>query len=59
MKYFKRFKEPDGRWTEVTYEEALHSVLGSYRDCEDIRKLLETDATIIPCMYAEIWVTAN
>lgn len=58
MKYLKRFKTDD-RWIEITYEEALYYVLGSYRDCEEVRKLLETDNTLIPLMFSQIKVVAE
>lgn len=54
MKYTKRMK-PDGRVCEVSYEEALHSVLGTYNDTEEVRSML-TIGNFIPCAYADIRV---
>ena len=54
MKYFKRFKGED-EWVEVSKEKALWSVLGSYKDNEEVRSWLDKENDIM-CMFAEIRV---
>ena len=57
MKYLKRFKDKD-EWEAVSYERALHSVLGSYKDNAEVRNLLKTEGEI-PCMFAIIKVVSD
>ena len=57
MKYLKRFKDKD-EWKEVSYEQALHSVLGSYKDNDEVRGLLQSEGEI-PCMFAIIKVVSD
>lgn len=58
MIYFKRFKEPDAEPKEVTYDEALKTLLGSYLDNEDVRGLLDYPNTI-KCMFSILYVVEN
>lgn len=59
LKYLKRYKEPSklfgNDWKEVTYDEALNTLLGTYRDNNITRELL-TQENVIPCMLSEIMV---
>ena len=55
MKYMKRFKSQEEDWQEVSYEEALRTILGTYRDCLDVRSMMSI-ANFIPCVYSEIRV---
>ena len=52
MKYMKRFKGEE-EWIEVTHEQALNTVLGSYVDNDDVRSML-TIGNYIPCQFSEI-----
>lgn len=54
MVYKKRFYDSEN-WEEVTYEEALKTVLGTYKDNEEVRSML-TIGNHIPCMCSEIRV---
>lgn len=55
MVYRKRFKGED-EWIEITKENALHVILGSYKDNEEVRGFLEEEGTI-PCMFSEIRIS--
>ena len=57
MKYLKCFKGKD-EWKEVTYEKALDTVLGSYKDNAEVRNLLQVEGEI-PCMFAVIKVVSD
>lgn len=57
MIYKKRFKGED-EWQEITKEEALRTLLGSYMDCTEVRDLLEGE-NCIPTMFAEILVSKD
>lgn len=54
MKYYKQIK-PDGERTEVPYEEALKSVLSTFRDNDMSRDML-TIPNNINCRYAWVYV---
>lgn len=54
MKYMKKFRGEEN-WTEVSYDDALYSVLGSYNDTAEVRSML-TIGNYIPCLFAEIRV---
>ena len=54
MTYMKRYKGSDD-WQEVSYEEALNTVLGSYKDNAEVRNMLTT-GNYIPCKFSEIRV---
>ena len=54
MKYMKRMKGTE-LWHEVSEEKALDTVLGSYKDNEEVRSML-TIGNFIPCMFSEIRV---
>lgn len=54
MKYMKRMKGTE-LWYEVSEEKALDTVLGSYKDNEEVRSML-TIGNFIPCMFSEIRV---
>lgn len=58
MKYLKQFKEPDAEWKEVTYEEALDTLLTSYKDNDITRYMLSVENEI-PCMFSYIKVVAE
>lgn len=54
MMYIKTFK--DGSSSKlVSYKEALHTILGTYKDNEEVRDWLEQPGTI-NCMYSVIEV---
>ena len=57
MIYRKRFKGEDD-WTEITKEDALNALLGTYKDCDDTRAMLKAEG-IIPCMYCDISVKVD
>ena len=54
IKYRKQFKGTDEE-IDITYEEALHTVLGSYKDNEEVRAML-TVSNEINCMFSIIHV---
>lgn len=54
MKYVKQYKDGSAPF-EITYEEALNTVLGSYKDNDEVRSML-TITNRIPCMFSEIIV---
>lgn len=54
MKYRKRFVDSD-EWKDVSYEQALHALLGTYRDNDITREMLTMEG-IIPCMFSEVEV---
>lgn len=54
MIYRKRFKGEDD-WKEITKDEALDTILGTYSDGDAVRAMLEREC-IIPCMYSEVSV---
>lgn len=53
---FYRREYGSGKDEEVTYEQALHIVLGTYRDCDMTMDML-TRGNYIPCQFSEIVVT--
>ena len=53
-KYFKKYDGED-EWKEITYDEALTTLLGTYRDNDMTRDMLET-ANYIPCRYSTVEV---
>ena len=55
MKYFKTLKLVDAERKEITYGEALGTVLGSYKDVEETREMLEHEG-VIPCLFSIIEV---
>lgn len=54
MRYLKRFKTEE-EWREVSYDEALKSVLGTYKKNAEVLSWL-TIGNFIPCRFAEIRV---
>ena len=54
LHFFKTIK-PDGRRVEVSYDEALRSLLGTYRDNDMTRDML-TIPNRIDCRYSVISV---
>lgn len=54
MIYKKRFANED-TWNEVTYDEALYTVLGTYKDNAETRSML-TIGNYIPCRFSDIRV---
>ena len=54
MKYLKLFKMED-EWKEVDYNTALRTLLGSYKDTEDVRNMLNEEG-YIKCMFSFIRV---
>lgn len=57
MKYLKLFAGSDA-WKEITYDEALDTVLGSYQDNDEVRDMLGTPNRI-RCQYSEIAVVPD
>ena len=55
LKYLKRYKTPDADWEEISKEDALRTLLGSYLDNDITRELLESE-NAIPCMFSDILV---
>ena len=55
LKYEKHFKDGSGSF-EITYEEALKTVLGTYRDCDITRDML-TIVNTINTRYSWIYVS--
>lgn len=58
MLYYKIFKEANAKPEEVTYDEALKTLLGSYLDNEDVRGLLDYPNTI-NCMFSILYVVED
>jgi len=54
MRYMKRFKTEED-WVEVKREEALWTILGSYKDNLEVRSMLSIP-NCIPCVFSEIRV---
>lgn len=54
MVYKKRFYDSE-KWEDVTYEEALNTVLSTFMDNEEVRSML-TIGNYIPCRFSEIRV---
>ena len=54
MKYAKQYKDGSALF-EITYEEALNTLLGSYNDNDEMRSML-TITNRIPCAFCEIIV---
>lgn len=54
MIYKKRFKGEDD-WTEITKDEALDTIFGTYSDSDAVRAILEVEG-IIPCIYSDILI---
>ena len=57
MIYRKRYKG-NINWKEVSYDEALFTVLGTYNDTPEVRSML-TIGNYIPCQYSEIRVLTD
>ena len=57
IKYRKQYKG-ENEWIDITYEDALRTVLGSYVDNEEVRAML-TYSNQIPCMASFIQVIAE
>ena len=57
MKYLKKFKD-SSRWIEVSYNEALNSVLGTYNDNDEVRSWLDHENEIC-CLFADIKVISD
>lgn len=58
MLYFKNFKN-DTTWTEISYDEALHTLLGTYKDNKETRSMLIEKTRYISCAYCDIWVVGD
>jgi len=54
MRYMKRLKTEED-WVEVKREEALWTILGSYKDNLEVRSMLSIP-NCIPCVFSEIRV---
>lgn len=54
MLYFKQYMG-ELKWKEITREEALDTILGSYKDNEEVRSFLDTPGEY-PCMFSFIRV---
>ena len=54
MRYMKKFKAEDN-WFEVSREDALRTIFGTYRDNLDVRSMLSIP-NYIPCMFSVIRV---
>lgn len=54
LKYYKRMKDEDTE-QEITHEEALHTLLGTWRDSDLTRDML-TIQNYIECVYSFIRV---
>lgn len=57
MIYRKKFKTEE-EWKEVSYEDALWTVLGAYKDTPVVRSML-TIGNYIPCQYSDIRVLTD
>lgn len=57
MKYLKRFHDSE-EWAEVSKDDALYSVLGSYYDNAEVRSWLDKEGEI-RCKYATIKVISE
>lgn len=57
MKYQKVYKE-SGNTIAVSREDALRTLLGSYKDTKEVRKFLDTPGEY-PCMFSIIIVSEN
>ena len=56
LKYYRRLHDRD-TWEEITYEKALHIVLGTYKDNDVTRDMLQT-ANWIGCRWSTVKVTS-
>ena len=54
MKYFSEFRDSDEK-KEISKEEALHKILGTFRDCDEVRDWL-TIPNCIVCVFSTIYV---
>ena len=54
LRYLKQFKG-ENEWNEITKDDALRTVIGSYRDCDMTRDFLE-GPNYIPCLFSTISV---
>lgn len=54
LKYFKRYHTDDGR-KEITYEQALDTLLTTYRDNDMTRDMLTIPNNII-CRFSTVYV---
>lgn len=57
MKYRKRNRET-GEWSDITYDEALSILLGTWKDNEMTRSML-TIPNNIQCMFSDIFVQGD
>jgi hypothetical protein len=57
MKYYKRYHNTTER-TQIDYEEAVETILGSFEDNEEVRSML-TLPNRIRCMYSDIEVESD
>lgn len=57
MKYFIEFHDSDGK-EEVSKDEALHKVLGTFRDCDEVRDWL-TIPNCIVCRFSTVYVVSD
>ena len=56
MTYWKMWKEPNAEWVEITREQALDTLLTSYKDNQLTRDFLDMVGEY-PCMFSYIKVT--
>lgn len=54
MVYRKRYADSD-EWNDVTYEQALSTLLTTYKDNDITREMLTVEG-IIPCRFSDIEV---
>ena len=55
LKYLKRYKSPDAEWQEISKNDALITLLGSYKNNSMTREMLD-HTNEIPCAYSDIKV---
>ena len=55
LKYYKYYNGEPEEKIEITYEEALHTILGTYRDNDMTRDML-TVVNRIRCQYSTVTV---
>lgn len=57
MKYLKRYADEES-WHEISYEEALYTVLSNYKDNAEVRSWL-TKENEIRCLFSDIKVCSE
>lgn len=57
MKYFRRAKDEESR-TEITYDEALNILLGTWKDSDMTRDML-TIPNNIECTFSNVYVQSD